>query len=176
MSMSKPIKISYIWNRENIDKLFEASYKYQFEHSRKRYVGWFFIALLQYGIVVAFKKEAFAILLFSTIILFYWYYGKKWIARRRAYKSFESSEFKDKKIEMSIGSDGFSLAPFGAEASDSEASQHWSWDKVQEVIVLGDDIMIYKYPNFHYIPANGFESIEEKSRFKSLVKKYGRLR
>ena len=168
MSMSKPIKISYIWNRKNVETLFEASYKYQFEHSRKRYVGWFFIALLQYGIVVAFKKEAFAILLFSTIILFYWYYGKRWIAKRRAEKSFEHSEFKDKKIEMLIDKDGYTLL--------SPHQEKWSWSEVQEVIVLGDDIMLHKYPNFHYIPANGFESIEEKSRFKSLVKQYGRLR
>jgi len=166
--MSKPIKISYIWNRENVDSLFEASYKYQFEHSRKRYVGWFFIALLQYGIVVALKKEAFAILLFSTIILFYWYYGKKWIAKRRAEKSFEHSEFKDKKIEMLIDKDGYTLL--------SPHQEKWSWSEVQEVIVLGDDIMLHKYPNFHYIPEKGFESMEEKSRFKSLVKQYGRLR
>jgi len=167
-SMSKPIKVSYLWNRENLEKLFEASYKYQFEHSRKRYVGWFFIALMQYGIVVALKKEAFAILLFTTIVLAYWYYGKKWIAKRRAYQSFEESPFKDKKIAMSIDENGFSF--------DSENSEKWSWDEVDEVIALGDDIMIHKYPNFHYIPSNGFASIEEKSRFKSLAKKYGRLK
>jgi hypothetical protein len=166
--MSKPIKISYIWNRENIDKLFEASYKYQFNNSAKRFIGWFFIALLQYGVVIALKKDAYAILLFSTIMLFYWYYGKKFIAKKRAYKSFENSEFKDKKIEMSISKDGFTLL--------FPNSEKWSWSEVQEVIVLGDDIMLYKHPNFHYIPSNGFESVEEKSRFKSLVKKYGRLR
>ena len=174
--MSKPIKVSYLWNRANVEKLFDASYKYQFNNSGRRFIGWFFVALLQYGVVVALKKDAFAILLFSTIMLFYWYYGKKWIARRRVEKSFENSPFKDKKIEMTIGNNGFSLAPFGAKASDSKTSEHWSWDEVQEVIVLGDDIMLYKHPHFHYIPANGFESIEEKSRFKSLVKKYGRLR
>jgi len=166
--MSKPIKISYIWNRANVEQLFEASYKYQFNNSAKRYIGWFFIALMQYGVVVAFKKEAFAILLFSTVVLFYWYYGKKWIAKRRANKSFEESPFKDKQIEMSIDKDGFTLL--------SNHNEKWSWDEVQEVIVLDDDIMLYRHPHFHYIPANGFESIEEKSRFKSLVKKYGRLR
>ena len=168
MSMFKPIKISYIWNRENIDKLFDASYKYQFNNSAKRFIGWLFIALLQYGVVIALKKDAYAILLFSTIMLFYWYYGKNWIAKRRAYKSFESSEFKNKKIEMSISKDGFTLL--------FPNSEKWSWSEVQEVIVLGDDIMLYKHPNFHYIPSNGFESLEEKSRFKSMVKKYGRLR
>jgi membrane protein implicated in regulation of membrane protease activity len=161
--MSKPIKISYIWNRENVEKLFEASYKYQFNNSAKRFIGWFFIALMQYGVVVALKKEAFAILLFSTIVLFYWYYGKKWIAKRRARKSFEKSEFKDRRIEISIDRDGFTLL--------EPNQEKWSWDEIQEVVLLGDDIMLYRHPHFHYIPANGFESLEEKSRFKSLVKK-----
>ena len=166
--MSKPIEVRYVWNKEHIEKLFDASYKYQFENSRKRFIGWFFIALMQYGIVVALKKEAFAILLFTTIVLFYWYYGKKWIAKRRAEKSFEQSEFKDKEIKLTVDKDGFELI--------TPIEEHWDWSEVDEIISLEDDIMIYKYPNFHYIPSNGFQSIEEKSRFKSLVKKYGRLR
>jgi len=166
--MSNPITISYIWNQSNIDKLFEASYKYQFEHSRKRYVGWLFIAIMQFGVVAALKKGAFELLLFATIMVIYWYYGKKIIAKQRAKRSFENSEFKDKKIEMRIDEQGFHiLLPY---------QEEWSWEDIQEVVVLGEDIMIYKYPNFHYIPASGFASMEDKSRFKTLVKKYGRLR
>jgi len=168
--MSKPIKISYIWNRENIDKLFEASYKYQFNNSAKRYIGWLFIAIMQFGVVFALKKGAFELLLFSTIMIIYWYYGKKIIAKRRAKRSFEESPFRDKKIEMSIGNDGFNLAPF--ESKDSSQNTHWSWDEIDEIINLEDDIMIYKYPHFHYIPNNGFQSAKEKRKFKSLAKKY----
>jgi len=166
--MSKPIKVSYIWNRENVESLFEASYKYQFNNSHKRYIGWFFIAIMQFGVVAALKKGAFELLLFSTIMVVYWYYGKKIIAKKRAKKSFETSKFKDKKIEMLIDEDGYTLL--------SPYQEKWSWDDVQEVIELNNDIMLYKHPNFHYIPEKGFESMEEKSRFKSLVREYGRLR
>ncbi len=166
--MFKLIKIRYIWDKRNIEKLFDASYKYQFEHSQRRYVGWFFIALLQYGIVVALKKEVFVILLFSSIMLFYWYYGKKWISKRRARKSFEKSEFKDKEIKLTVDKDGFELI--------TPIKEHWSWSDIDEVISLGDDIMIYKYPNFHYIPASGFGSLEQKSSFKTIAKKEGKLK
>ena len=166
--MSKPIEVRYVWNSEHIEKLFDASYKYQFEHSRKRYIGWFFIALMQYGIVVALKKEAFAILLFTTIVLFYWYYGKKWIAKRRAQKAFEKSEFKDKEIQLTIDNNGFHLI--------TPNKEEWRWEELEEVVSLGDDVMIYKYPNFHYLPANGFNSMEEKSRFKTLAKEKGKLK
>ena len=167
-SMSKPIEVSYVWNKENVEKLFDTSYKYQFEHSRKRYIGWFFIALLQYGIVVALKREVFAVLLFATIVLFYWYYGKKWIAKRRALKSFKASPFKDKKIQMHIGKTGFTLS--------QPNQEKWSWGEIDEVITLGEDIMLYKYPHFHYIPASGFNSLEEKSRFATLAKAEGKLK
>ena len=167
-SMSKPIEVSYTWSRENIEKLFDSSYTYQFEHSRKRYIGWFFIVLLQYGIVVALKKEVFAILLFATIVLFYWYYGKKWIAKRRAIKSFDTSPFKDKKIQMRIDRTGFTLL--------QPNQEKWSWNEVDEVTASGEDTILYKYPNFHYIPALGFASPEEKSRFKTLAKAEGKLR
>jgi len=168
MNISKPIKVSYIWNRENIDKLFEESYKYQFNNSSKRYVGWLFIAIMQFGVVAALKKNSFALLLFSTILIIYWYYGKKLIARKRAIKSFENSPFKDKKIEMDIDEDGITIL--------SNNNEKWKWEDIDEVVSLGDDIMIYKYPNFHYIPSNGFKSMEEKSKFKSIAKKNKKLR
>ena len=168
MSMSKPIKISYIWNRENINKLFEASYQYQFNNSMKRYIGWFFIALSQYATIVAIKKGAFELLLFSTIMLAYWYYGKKWIAQKRAEKSFEKSEFKDKNIEMTADTEGLTIL--------KPHKEHWLWSELDEIVTLDEDIMLHKYPNFHYIPANGFSSIEEKSRFKKLAKENGKLR
>jgi hypothetical protein len=165
--MSKPIEINYTWNQENVERLFDASYKYQFNHSGKRFIGWLFIALLQYGVVVAFKKDAFAVLLFSTIMLAYWYYGKKVIAKKRAHKAFEKSPFKEKKIEMQINEDGFVLL--------SPNQEQWSWDEVQEVIILEDDIMLYKHPHFHYIPLNGFASIEEKSRFKKMAREHKKI-
>ncbi len=168
MNTSKPIKVNYIWNEENIDKLFEASYRYQFEHSSKRYIGWLIIAMMQFGVVAALKKGAFELLLFSTILIIYWYYGKKMIAKKRAKQSFEKSNFKNKIIKMTIDKQGFKIT--------SPYQEEWHWDQIDEIISLQDDIMIYKYPNFHYIPSNGFESIDEKSRFKSLAKQYGRLK
>jgi hypothetical protein len=51
-----------------------------------------------------------------------------------------------------------------------EGKAEWSWDEVDEIVPLDEDIMIYKYPNFHYIPSNGFRSIEERNRFKKMAK------
>ena len=164
--MSSPIEIKYRWDRENLERVFDSSYRYQFENSSKRYIGWFFIALMQFGVVAALKGGSFGLLLFSTIVLLYWYYIKKILAKRRAIVSFESSEFRDRTIEMSVDSDGILIKPY----------TKLKWDEIDEIRAVGDDIMLYKYPNFHYIPLSAFDSIEELSRFKALAREKGRLR
>ena len=164
--MSKPIEIRYRWDRENLERVFDSSYKYQFENSRKRYIGWFFIALMQFGVVAALKRGSFALLMFSTIVLIYWYYAKRLIAKRRAIRAFESSEFRDRLIEMSVDDDGISIMPH----------TRLQWREIDEVRSIGDDVMLYKHPNFHYIPLSAFDSIEDVSRFKSIARERGKLR
>ena len=166
--MSNMVNISYVWDRENVKRLFEESYRYQFSHSAKRYIGWLLIALMQFGVVFALKKGAFELLLFSTIMLFYWYYGKKIIAKRRAKRSFKNSTFRDKTIHMEVNDEGFVI-------KGNEGKTQWSWDEVNEIVPLDEDIMIYKYPHFHYIPSNGFRSVEDKSRFKKMAKVHHKI-
>jgi len=167
--MSDAIHISYRWDRENFEKLFVSSYKYQFNHSVKRYIGWLFVALLQLGVVAALKKDSIGLLLFSTIALFYWYYAKRVIAYQRAKRSFEKSPFKDNTISIDVSEKGFDI-------HSQEGEAHWDWDEVDEMITLGDDIVLYKYPYFHYIPAIGFASVEEKSYFKTMAKERHKLK
>jgi hypothetical protein len=166
--MSDPVRIRYVWNEENIEKLFASSYQYVFTHSARRYVGWLFIALLQFGVVAALKQNAVGLLMFSSIMLVYWYYGKKIIAHRRAIASFEASPFKDQEIRIDADEDGL-------EIHSHEGGAQWAWDEIDSVVGLGDDILLYKAPHSHYVPSGGFTSIEAKSQFKSLAKKHGKL-
>ncbi len=166
--MSDPIRITYDWSRENVEKLFDSSYKYLFNHSSRRYIGWFFIALLQFGVVAALKKGSVGLLMFSTIILIYWYYGKRLIARRRAIASWQASLFRDKTITILADDDGLEIR---SDAGDVQ----WSWDEIDEVVGIDGDVLVYRAPHFHYIPEGAFGSIEDKSRFKSLAKAQGKL-
>ncbi len=166
--MSSPVMIRYRWSRENVEKLFDASYRYQFTHSSRRYIGWFFIVVLQFAVVAALKKGAIGLLLFTTLVLLYWYYGKKLIARRRALRSFESSPLKEEMIKIAADENGLTIG-------SGEGDQHWRWEEIDMVTSLEDAVVIYKAPHAHYIPAGGFTSIEEKSRFKSLARVQGKL-
>ena len=166
--MFEPVRIKYVWNRENVEKLFDSSYRYVFSHSSRRYVGWFFIALLQFGVVAALKKGAIGLLLFSTLVLLYWYVGKRVIARRRALASWESSPFRNQTIIITADEDGLKI-------HSDQGDVSWSWDDVEAVAPIGDDVMIYHAHHAHYIPAGAFASIEEKSRFKTLAREHGKL-
>jgi hypothetical protein len=166
--MSKEIEIKYKWDRETFLEASKATYDFELRHSPKRFLGWFFIAMTQFGVVAALKKDAIGLLLFSSIVLVYWYYGKKMIARRRVRKSFEHSPFKDRMIHIDAGDEGLDIR-------GNEGDIHWDWEDIDDIISLDDAVMIYRHPDFHYIPASGFASLEEKSRFKSMAKKHHKL-
>ena len=163
MSISN-INIEYKFNKANALKLFESSYKYFFNNSNKRYIGWLFIAILQFGVVAALKKGSIGILIFATIVLIYWYWGKKVIAKKRAIKAYESSPLKDKTIKIKVNKDAIEVN-----------NQSFSWDKIDRVIPIYDDILILQGDNYYYIPSNGFKSLEEKSWFKKLAKELGKV-
>ncbi len=163
--MSDPIHIEYIWNRENVGRLFEASYRYMFEHSARRYLGWFFIALLQFGIVAMYKKGAPGLMMFASLALIYWYGLRKWLARRRALRSWEHSPWRDQSIRIRADDDGLEI----------HGGTRWHWEEIDGVVPLGEDILLLHEPHLHYIPASAFRSIEERSAMKSLAKKHGKL-
>jgi len=167
--MSEPIRIRYRWDRENVEKLFETSYRYLFEHSARRYIGWFFIALLQFGIVAMYKKGAPGLMLFASLALLYWYIGRKGLARRRALRSWEDSPFRDREITILADEEGL-------EIDSQSGGARWSWDEIDGVVPLGEDLLLLHHPHLHYIPASGFESVEARSAFKSLAREHGRLR
>jgi len=167
--MSEPIRIEYVWNRENVARLFEASYRYLFDHSVRRYIGWFFIALLQFGLVAMFKKQAPGLMMFASLALIYWYLGRKWLARRRAMRSWEASPFRDQTVRIEADDEGL-------EIHSEVGAEQWSWDEIDAVVGLGEDVLLLRAPHLHYIPASGFGSMEARSAFKTLAKRHGKLR
>jgi hypothetical protein len=164
MSTLEPITIRYRWDRRNFDALLEHAYLFLFAHSYRRYVGWFFIALLQFGIVAAMKQRAFGLLLFSSITVFYWYFVKKWIAHRRALASFDHSPLKGEQIELVADEEGLR----GKEG-------HWPREKIDEVRAIDDAILIRVASQFYYLPESAFDSIESRSAFKRLAREKGKL-
>jgi len=164
MSISKPIKISFVWDRENLLKAFESAYRYHYTHSARRYIGWLFVALAQFGVVAALKKGAFGLLLFSTILLLYWYVVKKALLKQRALKAFAHSPLKDRRISFEV-----------SEAGIMQEGVMTPWERIEGVVPSGEGVMLYQEGREYYIPAGAFGGVEAMSRFKSLAREKGKL-
>ena len=164
MSTSEPIRITWTWDRDNFEKSFERAYTYHYKNSARRYIGWLFIAMAQFGVVAALKKGSIALLMLSTLLILYWYVVKKWLLKRRALRSFDNSPFKDKKIAMIADEKGI-----------VKGEDMISWEEIDGVVPVDDALMIYQHGQEFYIPAGAFENIEAMSRFKSIAKNKGKL-
>jgi len=164
MSTFNPINISYTWDRENFEKAFSRSYTHQFKNSARRYVGWFFVALAQFGVVAAFKGGSIGLLMLATILILYWYVIKKWLVRQRVVRAYENSPLKNSQIKLQITQEGV-----------IQDNTFIPWQDIQGLVPIEDDILFYYKQNAFYIPSNAFNSIEEKSTLKSLAKEKGRL-
>jgi hypothetical protein len=164
MSTFKPIEISYIWDRKNFKKAFENSYNHQYKNSSRRYIGWFFVALSQFGVVAALKKGNFTLLMFSTLLLLYWYLLKKWLVYKRALRAFEKSPLKENKIKLLIDKEGI-----------KQNDNFIPWSEIQGLVPVNDDILLYYQDRAFYIPSNAFKSFEDKTNLKTLAKEKGKL-
>ncbi len=164
MSTSEPIMISYVWDRDNFEKSFESAYTYHYKNSARRYIGWFFIAMAQFGVVAALKKGQVGLLMLSTLLILYWYVVKKWLLRQRAIRSFEESPFKDKKIEMIVTGEGI-----------TRGEEFIPWEEIDGIVPADEALVIYQQGKEYYIPLRAFAGPEEVSRFKSLAKSKGKL-
>jgi len=164
MSIFKPIEISYSWDRKNFEKAFSKSYTHQFKNSTRRYTGWFFVALAQFGVVAALKGGSIGLLMLATVLILYWYVIKKWMVHQRAIKSYQNSPLKNSQIKLRITGEGI-----------GQNNTLISWQDIQGLVPIEDDILLYYKQNAFYIPLNAFKSIEEKGALESLAKEKGRL-
>lgn len=164
MSTFNPTLISYKWDRENFEKAFLKSYTHQFKNSARRYVGWFFVALAQFGVVAALKGGSVGLLMLSSLLIFYWYVVKKWLIHRRAVHTFENSPLKDTLITLRID-----------EKSIQQEDIDIAWQDLQGLVPIEDDILLYHKERAFYIPANAFASYEERSALKTYAKERGKL-
>jgi len=160
MSISKSIEINYTWSKEVFLSASEATYNFELKHSPKRFLGWFFIALAQFGVVGALKKDAYGLLLIATVLVIYWY-ALRWPIRRfMIAKTYESSSSKNHEFKMLANNDGIEV--------DKTLI---SWNSITEIISLENAFLLYYGSSFLFIPKSAFVSDDEKDSFSHLAKK-----
>ena len=150
------IVISFIYDKEHFLDVTKKVYDYEMSHSGKKYIGWFFIAVLQFGIVGALKHGAYGLLYIATFLLFYWYILRWQIRKYIALSWFHKQPFKNKKFELTITPLGLEIAPQGSFVS---------YKDIQSYKVLDSGVLLFYCRNGAFIPKNAFENIESYNKF-----------
>jgi hypothetical protein len=160
--MSKDITLSFRWSKDIYMQAGEFAYDYKMNHTPKKYMGWLFIALLQFGVVGALLKGTLAMLLFSTILLVYWYYLKKRIEKSLLLKKFDKEEDANKILDIVINKDSISIN-----------QKTISWSDIAQIIAGEKGYLLDHVDGFLFFPANSFQKEEDKTEFIKIAKKNG---
>ena len=159
MSISK-LSISYKWDKKTYIQGSKSLYQDLLRNSPKRYIGWFFIALSQFGLVAFYKKGAFGLLLISTILLIYWYILRWQIRKLLLINAFNKSPLKDKMIQIELDDNFININ-----------QNQIKWSAIQRVLLENVGFLLYYNDEFIFIPKSAFDDKSEKEFLKIIKKK-----
>ena len=129
-------------------------------NSPKRFIGWFFIGLSQFGLVAFYKKGAFGLLLISTVFLLYWYILRWPLRKLILLNAFNKSPLKDKTIQIELDDKCISIN-----------QNQIKWSDIQRVLLENVGFLLYYNDEFIFIPKNAFDNENEKEFLKIIKKK-----
>ncbi len=157
--MSKDIEIEYLWSKELFLQASRATYEFELRHSPKRFLGWFFIAMTQFGVVGALKKDAYGLLLVSSVLVIYWYFFRWRIRKFIISKTYNKSTAKETHFSMQAKQDGINVN-----------GTLLRWQEITEAVSLQEGFLLYYGDTFLYIPKYAFKSVEQKDLFSHVAK------
>jgi hypothetical protein len=162
--MSKPVEIRFTWSKEAALKGSKLYYDWDMKHSSKRYVGWFFVALVQFAIVGALKHHVFGLLYLSTFLLIYWYYIRWYIRKRMIVRYYDQSRIEEKEVLFTLTDEGLSYEDMMAD-----------WDHIFKAIKFDDGILLQTLNYTLFFEKDAFKSPKEMDRFVEMMKQHGKL-
>jgi hypothetical protein len=162
--MSKEVEIKFRWTKELAIEASKKYYDYDMRHSNKRYVGWFFVALIQFAIVGAFKHDVYGLLYLATFLVAYWYYGR-WYLRKKMLEKFYD------KQNIDATQAHFTLKEDGLHSGDNLIS----WNQIDRVIKFEEGALLQIKGNTLFFKRDAFESFEDLQTFYEMMKNEGKL-
>ena len=154
------ITIKYKWDEDLAVDSSADIYDYELRNSKKRYIGWFFVALVQFSLVGAMKHQTFGLLFVSTFLIIYWYVFRWSIRKYFIKKTFTKSTLANTEIELQALKDGI--------YKDDELQI--SYDNIEDVIKLDNAVLIYHHSQTLYFPNSAFSSNDKINKFIKLIK------
>jgi len=158
--MSKIVEARFNWSEAVALRSSELFYKYEFRHSYRRYVGWLFIAMAQFGVVGALKHDAYGMLIVSSFLLLYWYAIRWQLRKRLALRLFKSSLQANEEIKTY-----FDINGFGTE------DKKISWSDVIKVVEKNEGFLFYTQEQPSFVPRDAFSSSEQREQIRAFFQK-----
>ena len=162
--MSKNVEIKFTWSKDLAVKASKLYYDWDMKTSGKKYVGWIFIAMMQFGVVGALKHDSFGILFISTFLVIYWYYIRWFLRKRMIVKFYEKSGLDAQDVVFTLVDDGlhYNEALIG-------------WDDITKVIKFDDGILIQTIDSTLFFQREAFKSYDDVQRFMKIMKNKEKL-
>jgi len=158
--MSKSVEAKFVWSEAVALLSSELFYKYEFRHSYRRYIGWLFIAMAQFGVVGALKHDAYGMLVVSSFLLIYWYAIRWQLRKRLALKLFSSSPQANQEITTSFDTDGLETD-----------GKNVLWKEVLKVVEKGEGFLFYTQEQPSFFPKESFSSSDERDALRTMITK-----
>jgi len=165
MSTFNPVTIRFKWSRELAVKASKLYYDWDMKHSAKRYIGWFFVALVQFAIVGALKHNVFGLLYLSTFLVFYWYYLRWYIRKRMIVKYYDKSDIHDQEVTFTLTKEGLW---YEAVLID--------WAHIYKVVKFDDGILLQTLNHTLFFEKSAFDSYDEMQRFMTLMRSHDKVK
>ena len=162
--MSKPIEVNFKWNKELALTTSKLYYDYDMRHSNKRYLGWFFVALVQFGIVGALKHDSYGLLYLSTFLVLYWYYGRWYLRKRMLLRFYDKNVPKNVDVHFSIDAEGLH--------GNNEVIL---WDDIIKIIQLEEGVLVQSTESALFLDKSAFKNVQERRRFIKMATEKGKI-
>jgi len=154
-------ELEFKLNKDILLKASKIVYEYEYKNSFKRYLGWFFIALLQFGVVALIKKGNAALFLISSILVIYWYF-LRWPIRKYLYlKVIKSSKLDKYPIKVIFSDNGIVIN-----------NSTISWEKITKILNSDIGLLIFIGKEFILVPK---EAIKDKKELIEFLKNKTKL-
>ena len=162
--MSKEISIRFYWSKELAIEASKKYYDYDMHHSSKRYIGWFFVALVQFAIVGALKHNAYGLLYLSTFLVAYWYYGRWYLRKIMIEKFYDKQNIDQTQAEFTLKQEGLYNGDFCI-----------CWDDIFKVIKLEEGALVQLSNSTLFFKRDAFRSSKDMQSFFTIMKNNGKL-
>jgi glycosyltransferase involved in cell wall biosynthesis len=139
-------------------------YDWDMKHSSKRYIGWLFIALVQFAIVGALKHNVFGLLYLATFLVVYWYYIRWYIRKRFIVNYYEKSGIHEQEVVFRLTEEGLWYDEVLID-----------WEHIFKVVKFDDGILLQTLNHTLFFEKEAFESYDELQRFMHCMRKHEKV-